>query len=122
MKKRILIVDDAKFARFMAKRSLVNGGFEDIIEATNAAEAISIFEKEEPDITLLDITLPDSNDLGLLERLLKIRPNAKIIMNSAIGQELIIADALGIGAKEFITKPFNEDDLLRKVNGVLNND
>ena len=115
----ILIVDDAKFARNLLLRALQNGGYTNITQACCAAEARAVFEQGQPDLTLLDITLPDSNDLSLLTDLLKMRPQAKIVMNSAIGQELIIADALGLGARDFITKPFAEQDLLAVVANVL---
>lgn len=119
MNELLLIVDDAKFARNMVKRALLNGGYENYIEAASAAEAIELFTEREPDLTLLDITLTDSSDLSLLKRLLEIRPQAKIVMNSAIGQELIINDALKLGARDFITKPFSETDLLDIVKTVL---
>lgn len=119
MDKLILIVDDAKFARIVAKRALLNGGYNRIIEAGTAAEATELFTSEKPDLTLLDITLPDCNNLSLLKKLLEINPKANIIMNSALGQDLVMMDALEAGAKEFITKPFTEEVFLEVVNSVL---
>lgn len=115
----ILIVDDAKFARTLVKRALHNGGYENVIEAATAADAKKIFAEQHPDLTILDITLPDNSDLTLLKDLLALDPKAKIIMNSAIGQTLIISDALELGAKNFITKPFEEKELLNVVKTVL---
>ena len=119
MDARILVVDDAKFARGLVVRALEHGGYTDVFQAASAEDAIRIFREREPDLVLLDITLPDRNDLSLLSDLLAIRPGARIVMNSAIGQELIIADALELGAKDFITKPFDEQDLLAVVASVL---
>ena len=119
MKEKVLLVDDANFARKVACKSLKNGGFDNVIQATTAKEAMEMFEKENPDLVLLDITLPDNSDLTLLENLLKKRPNAKIIMTSAIGQDLIIEDSLKAGAKAFITKPFTEKDFLENIFNVL---
>lgn len=119
MDKLILIVDDARFARNITKRALNAGGYSNIIEAATAADAITVFAENKPDLTLLDITLPDNSDLTLLTDMLAARPDAKIIMVSAIGQELIITDALSIGAVDFISKPFNEADFLSIVNNVL---
>ena len=116
---KILVVDDAKFSRNMIKKALKNGGYEDIIEAASAAEALEAFKSGSPDLVMLDITLPDRNDLSLLQELLQIRPDARIIMVSALGQDLIIADALKIGARDFITKPFVEQDMLAVVMSVL---
>jgi len=119
MDERILLVDDAKFARKVAKKVLGNGGFDNVTEAVNAAEAMEVFKNHDFDLVLLDITLPDNSDLTLLENMLKEKPKAKIIMTSAIGQDLIIQDALNAGAKAFVTKPFGEKELLKEVFRVL---
>ena len=119
MDEHILLVDDAKFARKVAIRALHNGGFDNITEAVTAKEALELFEKEKPDLVLLDITLPDNSDLTLLRTMIKIRPEAKIVMNSAIGQELIIQDALNAGARDFITKPFKEKEFIEKIVKVM---
>jgi len=122
MNNLILIVDDAKFARNLAKRALANGGYENVMEATSAKEALEIFSEQKPDLTLLDITLTDRSDLSLLKELIEMRPEAKIVMNSAIGQDLIISDAIKLGARDFITKPFIESEFLNIVRNVLEND
>lgn len=119
MDERILLVDDAKFARKVAKKTLSNGGFDNVTEAVNAAQAMEVFQNNDFDLVLLDITLPDNSDLTLLENMLKVKPDAKIIMTSAIGQDLIIQDALNAGAKAFITKPFGEKEFLKEVFRVL---
>ena len=119
METKILIVDDAKFARNLLKKSLFNGGYDNIAEAASAAEARKLFSEFDPDLTILDITLPDNSDLTLLKDLIKEKPKAKIIMNSAIGQTLIIADALEAGAKNFITKPFIEQEFLNIIKSTL---
>ena len=119
MDQRILVVDDAKLARKMLRRALNDGGLDNIDEAVTAMEAMEKFKTLMPDLVLLDITLPDSFDLTLLENLLKEKPDANIIMVSAIGQDLIIQDAIELGAKAFITKPFEEKELLKTVFKVL---
>lgn len=119
MEEKILLVDDAKFARKVALKALHNGGFDNVIQATTAAETLEKFENEKPDLVLLDITLPDNSDLTLLEKLMKKKPDAKIIMTSAIGQELIIEDSINAGAKAFITKPYSEKAFLETIFNVL---
>lgn len=119
MNEKILLVDDAKFARKVAIKSLQNGGFDNVVQAATAAEAMELFEKENPDLVLLDITLPDNSDLTLLENLLKKKPDAKIIMTSAIGQDLIIEDSIKAGAKAFVTKPYSEKEFLEIIYKVL---
>ena len=119
MEDLILIVDDARFARRIETKALQDAGFEHIVEAKTAKEALQIFEEQTPELTLLDITLPDNSDLTLLRTMMKIRPEAKIVMNSAIGQELIIQDALNAGARDFITKPFKENEFIEKIVKVM---
>lgn len=119
MEKLILVVDDAKFARVITKKALQNGGYDNIIEEATAAGALKAFQEKKPDLTLLDITLPDNTDLTLLKKLLEIDPQAAIVIHSAIGQDLIIMDALKAGAKDFIVKPFEEKDFIRIVNKAL---
>ena len=119
MEDLILIVDDARFARRIETKALQDAGFEHIVEAKTAKEALKIFEEQAPERTLLDITLPDNSDLTLLRTMMKIRPEAKIVMNSAIGQELIIQDALKAGARDFITKPFKEKEFIEKIVKVM---
>ena len=116
MEDLILIVDDARFARRIETKALQDAGFEHIVEAKTA---LKIFEEQAPELTLLDITLPDNSDLTLLRTMMKIRPEAKIVMNSAIGQELIIQDALKAGARDFITKPFKEKEFIEKIVKVM---
>ena len=66
MEDLILIVDDARFARRIETKALQDAGFEHIVEAKTAKEALQIFEEQAPELTLLDITLPDNSDLTLL--------------------------------------------------------
>ena len=119
MEDLILIVDDARFARRIETKALQDAGFEHIVEAKTAKEALQIFEEQTPELTLLDITLPDNSDLTLLRTMMKIRPEAKIVMNSAIGQELIIQDALNAGARDFITNNSTKKEFIEKIVKVM---
>lgn len=119
MEEKVLLVDDANFARKVALKALHNGGFDNVIQAATAAEALEKFEKENPDLILLDITLPDNSDLTLLETFMARKTKTKVIMISAIGQELIMEDSLKLGAKAFITKPYTEKEFLETIFNVL---
>lgn len=122
MDNKILLVDDSKLARKICVKALNNGGFDNIFQAVNASETREIFDREKPDLVILDITLPDNFDLTLLKELLEKDPTIKIIIVSAIGQELIVRDAITIGAKKFIVKPYDEKELLQAVCMVLSGD
>ena len=112
MNDKSLVVDDSKFARMMLIKTLQDGNFNNIVEAASAKETLEVFVKENPALTFLDISLPDSEDLTLLEKLLNINPVANIIMCSALGQQLVVDDALKKGAKSFISKPFDGKNVL----------
>ena len=119
MNETILIVDDAEFSRTVMKQALFNAGFDNILEATTAEETRKIFESESPDLTVLDIMLPDNSDLKLLYEILAIKKNARVAVISAINKPEITREALLEGARGFITKPFNESDFLCKVRMAL---
>ena len=93
--------------------------FDNILEATTAEETRKIFANNCPDLTILDIMLPDNFDLKLLYELLAINKEARIVVNSAINKPEITREALLAGARGFITKPFNEVDFLCKVKMAL---
>lgn len=120
MKENILIVDDAEFSRSVIKQALNNAGFDNIFEATSADEARKFFAANgSPDLTILDIMLPDCCDLSLLKELTSTYANTKVVLNSAIAKPEITREALEAGAKGFITKPFNETEFLCKVRLAL---
>lgn len=119
MDESILIVDDAIFARKLTRKTLEENGYTNVREAVTAKEALEKIEEALPAIILLDITLPDRKDLSLLKEILDKYPDMKIIMLSAVGQELIIADAIEMGAREFVSKPFKKDEFLKLIRTVL---
>ncbi|EFP60444.1 response regulator receiver domain protein [Erysipelotrichaceae bacterium 3_1_53] len=111
--KKIMIVDDAMFMRKLIEKMLRGNGYEDIVQAANAEECLALYRQVQPDIILLDITMPQKNGLEVLDELLNENADAYVIMCSALGQEELIAAALRKGARDFIVKPFTEAQLLQ---------
>ena len=66
-----------------------------------------------PDIVTMDITMPDMDGIEALEEIIKFHPKANVIMVSALGQETKVKQAILLGAKGFIVKPFKEDYLIK---------
>jgi len=108
----VLIVDDAVFMRNILRAIIKDKGYTVIAEAASGIEAMKTLHDHNPDIVILDIILPDVNGLDLLDSIHKVRPQAKVVICSSIGQEPIIKKALDHGAKAFIQKPFTPERVL----------
>lgn len=105
---KILIADDAAFMR-MKSASLVKELGHEVIEAEDGAEAVKVYQAESPDAVLMDITMPNMDGMEALAAILKIDPDAKIAMVTAMGQQAVIMEAIKAGAKDFVVKPFDSD-------------
>ncbi|WP_018921594.1 response regulator [Salsuginibacillus kocurii] len=115
----VLIVDDAAFMRMMIKDILEKNGFEVAGEAANGEEAVTLYKEANPDLVTMDITMPDKDGLEALKEIKGIDPEAKVIMCSAMGQQSMVIEAIQMGAKDFIVKPFQSDRVLEAINKVM---
>ena len=122
MNKRILIVDDSFYMRTMLKNMLTDAGYEVVGEAANGAQAVEMAASTNPDLITLDVILPDNTGLDVLKSLRKTQPNAKVVMCSAVGQEVIVTEAIENGALAYIVKPFSEEKVLEIVGTALQGD
>jgi two-component system chemotaxis response regulator CheY len=109
---RVLVVDDAAFMRKMVSDALTKGGHEVVGEGANGAEAVLRYQELRPELTTLDITMPEKDGLEALREIVAIDPQAKVIMCSALGQESKVLEAVKSGAKDFVVKPFQPDRIL----------
>lgn len=116
---KILIVDDAAFMRMMLKDILTKNGFEVCGEAGNGREALEKYKELHPDLTTLDITMPEKDGISALKDIKAFDTTAKCIMCSAMGQQAMVIEAIQSGAKDFIVKPFQADRVLESVKKVL---
>ena len=119
MASRVLIVDDLAFIKLIIKDTLEKTGFEVAGEASNGVEAIEQYKRLQPDIVLMDITMPKMDGIQALQEIVKIDPQAKVIMCSALGQQKLIIQSIQLGAKDFIVKPFQPDRVLEAVRKVV---
>jgi two-component system, chemotaxis family, chemotaxis protein CheY len=116
---RVLVVDDAAFMRKLLTDALVSGGHEVVGEAGNGVEAVARWQELRPELTTLDITMPEKDGLAALAEIMAIDPSAKIIMCSALGQEAKVLEAVRLGAKDFVVKPFQPPRVLDAVDKAL---
>jgi two-component system chemotaxis response regulator CheY len=116
---RVLVVDDAAFMRKVVSDALSKGGHEVIGEASTGVEAIARYRELQPELTTLDITMPEMDGLTALKEIMAIDPRARIIMCSALGQESKVLEAIKSGAKDFVVKPFKVERVLDAVGKAM---
>ncbi len=121
MAKKILLVDDAAFMRKMIKDTLTKAGYTEVFEAVDGADAVAKYGELQPDLVMMDITMPNMDGLEALKTIRAKDGNANVVMCSAMGQESMVIDAVRSGAKDFIVKPFKADRVLKTVTSILGN-
>lgn len=117
--KKVLIVDDAAFMRLTLRTMLERNGFEVVGEAENGSVGIEKYKVLKPDAVTMDITMPVMDGLLGLKGIMEFDPGAKVIMVSAVGQKPYIYEAVLLGSKSFIVKPFNEEHVVKVMSQVL---
>lgn len=115
----VLIVDDALFMRTVLKDILTKNGYDVVGEATNGYEAIEKYQELRPDITTMDITMPELDGIEALKKIMEVDSNARIIMCSAMGQQGIVVEAIKHGACDFIIKPFQPTRVLEALEKAI---
>jgi two-component system chemotaxis response regulator CheY len=115
----VLIADDLKFIKLVLRELVEKAGFRVVGEASNGEEAVELYQEKRPDVVLMDITMPKMDGLAALKQILKFDPQAKIIMCSALGQQSLIVQALQLGAKDFIVKPFRDERVVAAIKKIL---
>ncbi|MBI2266127.1 MAG: response regulator [Armatimonadetes bacterium] len=115
MPAKVLITDDAMFMRMMLKDILTKNGFEVVAEAENGAQAVQKYKEFKPDLVTMDIVMPEMDGISAVKNILAVDPNAKVIMCTAMGQQALVIEAMGAGAKDFITKPFSPQKVIETV-------
>ncbi len=108
---KILIGDDSILARKQLKDVLTTFGGKQFFEAANGQEAIEKFKAEKPDIVFLDIVMPQKDGISAVSEICRIDPDAYIIIVSSVGTQTQLRNAIEAGARDFIQKPLNTDQI-----------
>lgn len=116
MAKTVLITDDTAFMRMTLKNVIQKNGFNVVGEAADGEEAVAKYVELRPDLVTMDITMPKMDGITAIKEIMKIDPNAKIIVCSAMGQKPMVIDALNAGAKDFLVKPFDAERVIEALN------
>lgn len=121
---KLLIVDDEKGLCEFLKNFFAPKGY-DVFIALSGQDAVSIVKKENPELVLLDINMPDMSGLEVLRLVKKTSPKTKVIMVTGVDDADTREKSLAFGADEFVKKPFTtnylEDVVILKVNEIARN-
>lgn len=112
---KVLIVDDSRTSRKILRTILEGAGHEIVGEAVDGSDGYIKYKQLNPDVATLDITMPVMDGLEALKAIKDFDKDAKIIMVTAAGQQSKMVEAIKLGASEFITKPFEADDILKLI-------
>lgn len=117
--KSVLVVDDSALMRLTIKTVLERNGFEIVGEAENGLQGVEKYKALKPDFVTLDISMPKMTGLEALKVIMNFDPEANIIMISAMGQDILIQEAVSNGAKSFIVKPFQEEYIIEVFKQII---
>ena len=117
--KTVLIVDDVSYVRKTLKQILTARGLKVVGEAENGEEAIRLYQETKPDLVTMDLAMPVLNGVDATREIIKLDPEARIIVLSAMMQENLVSDAVIAGAKDYILKPFQTDEVIKVIQTVL---
>ncbi len=117
MKIKVLIVDDSRMARAMLM-NYVNktAGFTVVAQAATGSEAVETYEKVRPDIVFMDVVMPGMDGITALKKILEINADARVIVLSAMDDDLTVKKAFLAGAKAFLPKPYDQKKLVMLLN------
>jgi two-component system chemotaxis response regulator CheY len=111
---RLLIVDDSNMIRSRISRVVQNGGLSNVSLvglARNGAEALRIARSTLPEVVTMDLTMPEMDGVECITQMLRILPKTNILVVSALSDKSTAIQALKLGARGFVSKPFTDDEL-----------
>ena len=111
MTRTVLVVDDSSLQRTIITGAL-GDRFEVVGQAENGREAIELFESTEPDLVTMDIMMPEMDGVEATGHIKSMTDETKVMMCTSVEQAEKMKQAVRAGADEYVTKPFDEEDLL----------
>ena len=115
----MLIVDDVAFVRKTLADILTAAEYQVIGEASNGLEAVEMYARYHPDIVTMDLVMPEVSGIEATRKILKADKTAKVVIITAMGQENFVMEAINVGAKDYILKPFKADEVLKTLERAL---
>ena len=119
---KVMIVDDSPFARTLLAGILAEGGYEVVGEADSLNMALDVYEKEKPDLVMMDIAMPENNGFEVSRALLRLDRGAKIILSSSMKDAETESEAKHLGISGYVQKPIDSEVLFDIIKKVLSPD
>ncbi len=113
------MVDDSRTSRKLLRSILTEGGHEIVGEAANGQEGVQQFQALKPELVTMDITMPVLDGIEALKMIKALDGNSKVVMVTAAGQKNKVLECIKSGANEFITKPFDSQEILSAIAKVM---
>lgn len=119
---KLLIVDDSNIMRRAIEKYLSEFSLELVGTAGNGEQALELFKKYKPDLVTLDITMPKLDGLSCLKEMMSLDRSAKVLIISALKDPTTGLNALKLGARGFLSKPFTQNQLKEEIKAILEED
>lgn len=119
MSKRIMIVDDSRVVQLQMMKVLEDTDYEVVAYCRSGEEALEMYDQIEPDLVTMDIIMPGMDGLETTRHLLEEHPEACVLMVSSLAYDDTIDEAKEIGARGFVYKPFDRDQMLEALEKAL---
>ncbi len=116
---KVLICDDSMLIRKKVHDLLNKMGCDNVWEATDGEEAVSLFQRHEPDVVFMDIIMPKKTGLEALREIRELNREVKIVMASSAGTRSNLQESADAGIFDFVQKPFDDEQILKILSSVL---
>ena len=112
MSKRIMVVDDSRIVQLQMQKILSDSDYQVVACCQSGEDALAEYDKVDPDLVTMDILMPGMDGLETARQLLQKHPEAKVLMVSSLAYDDTVDEAAHIGAKGFVYKPFEREQIL----------
>ena len=116
---KMLIVDDSTVMQRKIQRSITLEQITDFLTASNGLEAIEVFKQELPEMVTMDLTMPEMDGVECVKHLVEIKPDVLILVISSLSDKATTIQAMKNGAKGFLTKPFDDEQINNALEELL---
>lgn len=115
----VLIVDDSRTSRKILESILIEGGLTVVGQAEDGTKGVAMYKELKPDVVTMDITMPVMDGVEALRQIKEFDPKARVVMVTAAGQKNKIIDALKLGVDDFLTKPYEPEEIISTIKKIV---